>query len=310
MPTRLVAKRWELEERIGRGAMGEVWAGVDRKTGKPVAVKLSQGWAAAEPELAARFEREGKVLRRLKSPHVCACLDAGRTDDGTLYIVLERLDGETLDELVRREGYLPVDEAGRIVGEVLQALVVAHGAGVVHRDLSPSNVFLHRTAEGETVTKVIDFGIAKAADGATNAPRTGKGAMMGTLPFIAPEQLGDSANVGPRADLYAVGAILFYALTGKPPYEAHGTALIVMKRDYDPPTIAEATGEQWPKALEGFLTRSMARLPSKRWASAEVALAALEAATRGRGPRLETPDKPRDATPTLPLDDRPRRRTR
>ncbi len=292
--------------------MGEVWAGVDRQTGAEVAVKIAQSWTAQEPELVARFEREAKLLRRLKSPHICGVLDDGKTAEKVPFMVLERLTGETLDELLEREGTLPLDDAARICADVLEALVVAHGAGVVHRDLSPSNVFLHRAADGTTTTKVLDFGVAKVAKPDESSPRTGKRATMGSLPYVAPEQLGDSANAGPRADLYAVGTILFQAVSGRMPYgDARGTALVVMKREHDPPSIDEATGEKWPAALRTFLAKTMARSPSKRYASAEIALAALREAAFGKGPKLEVPEKDVDATPTLPLDDdRPPRRSR
>ena len=282
--------------------MGEVWAAIDLETGNDVAVKLSQTWAASEPELVARFEREAKLLRRLKSPFVCSLVASGRDADQVPYMVLERLQGETIEDLLEREGYLPLSEVGRIADEILQALVVAHGAGIVHRDLSPSNVFLHRTKQGKTLTKVLDFGIAKVAD--TSAPRTASRSTMGSLPYVAPEQLGDSGSAGPRADLYALGTIVFRALTGQMPYgDAQGTALIVMKREHEPPSIDEATGEKWPAALRTFLAKTMARSPAKRYASSEVALSAWREAMRGKGPRIEVPDRPPGATPTLTLDE-------
>lgn len=299
MRARLIAGRYELQQRIGRGAMGEVWAATDLTTGAAVAVKLAQGWAATEPELVDRFEREGKLLERLRSPYICSLVDRGNAD-GVPYMVLERLTGETVEQLIQREGYLPLEEVGRIAEEVLQALVVAHAAGVVHRDLSPANIFLHRTPEGETITKVLDFGVAKADE--SGAPRTGSGATVGSLPYVAPEQLGDSARAGPRADLYALGTIVFCALTGRMPYgDAQGTALVVMKREHDPPTIDEATGEKWPASLRTFLVKTMARSAAKRYLSAEVALAALREAVRGKGPRLAVPEKSDDATTTLTI---------
>lgn len=299
LAARLIAGRYELSQRIGRGAMGEVWAATDLTTGAPVAVKLAQGWAATEPELIERFEREGKLLERLRSPYICSLIDRG-VADGVPYMVLERLTGETVEQLLQREGYLPLEEAGRIAEEVLQALVVAHAAGVVHRDLSPSNVFLHRTPDGDVVTKVLDFGVAKVEE--SGAPRTGSGATVGSLPYVAPEQLGDSARAGPRADLYALGTMVFRALTGRMPYgDAQGTALVVMKREHEPPTIDEVTGEKWPAALRTFLVKTMARSAAKRYLSAEVALAALREAVRGKGPRLEVPEKPDDATTTLTI---------
>jgi serine/threonine protein kinase len=295
---RTLADRYELDQRIGRGAMGEVWAARDRETGAEVAVKVAQAWTAKEAELLERFEREGKVLRRLRSPHVCALLDAGRTPDGVSYIVLERLVGETLEELIDREGYLPLADVGTIAEQILLALVDAHAAGVVHRDLSPANVFLHRAPDGATTVKVIDFGVAKASG--TGAPMTGKRTTMGSLPYVAPEQLGDSASAGPRADLYALGTLVFQALTGRMPFgDASGTALVVLKRESDPPSIDEVTGERWPAAMRTFLAKTLARSPSKRYPSAEVALAALREAVSGPGPRLEVPEKRRDATPTL-----------
>jgi eukaryotic-like serine/threonine-protein kinase len=306
---RIIAGRYELETRIGRGAMGEVWAATDRKTGASVAVKLAQLWAISEPELVARFEQEGKLLKRLRSRHICSLVEHGRTDDDVPFIALERLEGETLEALLEREGYLSLDEAGRILDEILQALCVAHDAGIVHRDLSPSNVFLHRGRDGEVVTKLVDFGIAKASEAGTGAPRTGSKVTMGSLSYTAPEQLGDAAKAGPRADLYAAGTIFFQALTGKLPYgDARAMQLVVMKREHDPPSIDEATGEKWPAGVRTFLTKTIARTPSKRYASAEIALAALREAMRGRAPPLAMPERPIESTPTL--DEPRRRRTR
>jgi serine/threonine-protein kinase len=301
LAAQVLADRYELHERLGSGSMGEVWSATDLRSGDAVAVKRAQAWALSEPDILERFERESDILKRLKSPFICALVDAGRGPDDLPYIVLERLNGETLEQLLEREGYLPMDEVGRIADEILQALVVAHGAGIVHRDLSPSNVFLHRTPEGRALTKVVDFGIAKVIDDASSG-RTGGGATMGSLPYAAPEQLGDSANAGPRADLYALGTLVFRALSGRLPYgDARRMALIVLKRETEAPTIDEVTGEKWPTALRTFLARTIARAPAKRYTSADVALAAWREAMQGRGPRLEMPEKPDDATPTLTI---------
>lgn len=306
--TRIIADRYELETRIGRGAMGEVWAATDRQTGAAVAVKLAQLWAISEPELVARFEQEGKLLRRLRSPFICSLVDSGRTDQDVPYLVLERLTGDTLEALLDREGYLPLDEAGRILDEILQALAVAHDAGIVHRDLSPANVILHRTPDGGFITKLVDFGIAKTSETATGAPRTGNRVTMGSLAYVAPEQLGDSAKAGPRADLYAAGTIFFRALTGQLPYgDAKATQLVVLKREHDAPTIDEVTGEKWPAGVRSFLSKTIARTPGKRYASAEIALAALREAMRGRAPPLQMPEKPIESTPTLDVGDRRKR---
>lgn len=286
-------------ERIGRGAMGEVWAARDRRSRRDVAVKLAQGWSIEMPELRDRFEREAKVMSRIDNPHVCAVLGAGTTDDGAPFIVLERLRGESLEELLAREGTLPLGDVAWIGEHVLSGLVAAHEAGVVHRDLSPSNVFLHDDEGEGTVAKLLDFGIAKAQRTTTGAPRTGTGSAMGTLTYAAPEQLTDSARAGPRADLYAAGAVFFRALAGCPPFgDARGVALVVMKREHDPPTIDEVTGEQWPAQVRAFLSKMMARTPNRRYASAQVALEAFRSAIKGRGPRIEVA-APQGSTPRL-----------
>jgi eukaryotic-like serine/threonine-protein kinase len=289
--------------------MGEVWSATDLETGDEVAVKMAQAWAAGEPELVARFEQEGKLLKRIKSPFICRLIEAGQDEHGVPFMALEKLEGETVEQLLAREGYLPMSEVGRIADEILQALVVAHGAGIVHRDLSPANVFLHQTKDGDTITKVLDFGIAKVEGG--SAPMTGNGSTMGSLPYVAPEQLGESAKAGPRADFYALGTLVFRALTGQMPYgDAQGTTLIVLKREHEAQNIDEATGEKWPAALRTFLAKTMARAPAKRYASAEIALAAWREAMRGKGPRLTLPEKPEGATPTLTLDDKRGKKSR
>lgn len=285
--------------------MGEVWSAVDLTSGAPVAVKLALDWTMHEPELLQRFEREAKLLRRIRSPFVSALVDTGKTEQGLSFIVIERLTGETMEALLSREGYLSVAEAGRIVDDVLQALISAHDAGVVHRDLSASNVFLHRHDDGTTVTKVLDFGVAKLAEGSTSGKLTGKRGIVGALPYIAPEQLDDSATAGPRADLYAVGTLLFRAVSGKMPFgDAEGMRLVVLKREHDPPSIDEVTGEKWPAALRTFLTKMLSRQPSKRYTSAQVALSALRAAISARGPRLDLRTDAAETTVTLTISDK------
>lgn len=294
----LLANRFQLDERIGRGAMGEVWSAIDKKTRAEVAVKIAQAWSMEEPDLVDRFEREGELLERLKSPYICGLVARGRTDRGVPYLVMEKLTGETLEELLHREPCLALEEVGRIGCEILQGLAVVHAAGVVHRDISPANVFLH--GKRPPIAKLIDFGVAKAAT--ATGPRTTGRTTMGTLPFVAPEQLGDSARAGPRADLYAVGAIVFFALSGRLPFgDATGTRLVALKKEHEAPSIDEVTGETWPAAVKTFLAKTLARSPSKRYASAEVALAALMQASRGRAPVLEAPQAGAGATATLTL---------
>ena len=168
--------------------------------------------------------------------------------------------------------------------------------------------------DGARITKVLDFGVAKADTTSVAGVATGSGATMGSLAYVAPEQIGGSATVGPRADLYALGTLLFRALTGRMPFgDAHGTRLFTLKREHDPPSIDEATGERWPVAVRTFLEKMLARSPSKRFASAEAALAALDAIGAPRAapapPRSRAVQDP-SFSHTQTLDGPPRRRTR
>jgi len=259
--------------------MGEVWAALDRETGEEVAVKTARAATLADPELLARFEREGKLLRRLRTPYVCGFRAAGRSEDGVPFLVVERLRGETLEALLAREGDLPLEDALRVGRELLSALVVAHDAGLVHRDLSPANVFLHEEPSG-VITKVLDFGVAKVSDPSSSiaGAATESGATIGTLAYVAPEQLGGSTATGPRADLYAAGTVLVHALTGRLPFgDARGARLLALKREHDPPSVDDLTGERWPVGVRTFLAKLTARSPARRYPSAAAALAALDA---------------------------------
>jgi serine/threonine protein kinase len=277
---RLLAGRYELGARLGRGSMGEVWEAIDRETGEDVAVKTARPATLADPGLLARFEREGKLLRRLRTPYVCGFRAAARTDEGVPFLVVERLRGETLEALLAREGDLPLNETLRVGRELLSALVVAHDAGVVHRDLSPANVFLHEDPSAGVITKVLDFGVAKVSDPSSSlaGSATESGSTIGTLAYVAPEQLGGSTATGPRADLYAAGTVLVRALTGRLPFgDARGARLLALKREHDPPSVDDLTGERWPVGVRTFLAKLMARSPARRYPSASAALAALDA---------------------------------
>jgi serine/threonine-protein kinase len=300
----LIADRFELSEMIGRGAMGSVWSARDRRTGAEVAVKIARSLTAGDRGLRERFEQEGRLLRRLRSPFITAFVHAGSLEGDVPFVVIERLTGETVEALLDRERYLPLVDAAKIVDEVLQGLIVAHGAGIVHRDLGPANVFLHREPAETVVTKILDFGIAKdtARDLAGAAtPLTANRTTMGSIVYVAPEQLGGSSRAGPRADLYAVGTLFFQLLSGRTPFgAARGGRLMLLKREHATPTIGEVTGERWPAALQTFLTKMTARSPSARYTSAEVALECLREAVGQRRP-LAIPPPSVDGLPTTTL---------
>jgi serine/threonine-protein kinase len=256
---------------IGSGAMGDVYAAEGINGGK-AAVKVLRAHAAVDRDLVIRFEREARIAARIKSPYVAGVLGAGR-DKGRLWIAFELLSGEGLDQRLCREWYLSFAEIAPIVEDVLTGLVHAHGAGVVHRDIKPANLFVETSER----TRILDFGISKLAarrDEPGEVSLTGFDATLGSFAYMAPEQVRGSARVDARADLYALGAVAFRALTGRLPFEGSSPATVAaIKLDRDPPELSETTGDRWPHAIESFLARMMARDRERRFESAAWALA-------------------------------------
>ena len=278
---------YKVRRLIGHGGMGEVYA-ADGKGGEKVALKVLHERAAQDPDLVARFQRESTIAAQVKSPYVAAILGAGKDRNGRLWIAFERLTGEGLDERLRREQYLSFADVAPIIDDALQGLTAAHEAGVVHRDIKPANLFIERrklgqaqldAGEPEERTRILDFGISKMRRkrGHRSEPSlTAFDATLGSFAYMAPEQVRGSARVDERADLYALGAVAFRALTGRLPFEGtNALTLIALKLDRDPPTLESVTGDDWPSAVESFLAKIMARERDRRFQSARVALEAF-----------------------------------
>ena len=272
MTNQVIANRWRLVEALGKGGVGEVWAAVDVETGDEVAVKLLRHLHKGNAKLAERCAREGRILARVQSPHVCRVL-AGGAEGETPYLVMERIEGTPLDVLIRGGKALPFDRAMEIMDDVFDGLSAVHAAAIVHRDLKPSNVMIDERGRA----RLIDFGIAKlTADG--EATLTSTHATLGTPIYMAPEQLDGSAFADHRADLYAAGTMLFRLVTGKLPFEnTNPTQLLVLKRQFDAPTLSERTNATWPKPLETFLARLLALDPANRPNDTSQVLADLRA---------------------------------
>lgn len=260
---------------------------------------------ADDPTWLARFEREARLLGEVRSNHVATLLGSGRAGERP-YLAYASRDGETLASRLASRSTLSVDELSPIVRDCLYGLIAAHDAGVIHRDVKPDNVFLERTAEGGERAVLIDFGVARAADdmGLTSAHAT-----VGTLAFMAPEQYEASRKLDGRVDVYALGTLMFLALTGRLPFESRTLdGLVALKLERDPPTLAEVTGEDFPPALERFLRRALARQPSRRIPSATEALRAWRAASTETSPRVQVATTPKsDDEPATLANPRPRR---
>jgi serine/threonine-protein kinase len=264
----VLADSYEVTRLLGEGGMGRVYeARHTRLRGKRFAVKFLYPDLARQPEVVTRFQREAEAASAIAHPNVVEVLDVNVTPEGQPYIVAELLQGEELGEYLERARKLPVADAVRVVRQICKALGAAHESGVIHRDVKPENVFLTGDVsrlENSTV-KVIDFGISKVAQAGGEA-LTKTGVVMGTPDYMAPEQArGD--RVDARADVYAVGAILYRVLTGKKPFEgldAMATLTAVLVQEPGRPTLVNP---DVPLALELVIQRAMAKDPKDRYPS-------------------------------------------
>lgn len=258
-----------------------MWAAERDADGRKVAIKVLLARAALKPDLVRRFQREAKIASAIQSDYVCQLLEVATSADGAHLLVFEHLSGESLAERLKREQYLPLSEVGPIIDDVLQGLVAAHAAGVVHRDLKPGNIFLESVSlpDRRERAKVLDFGISKLNRGEHKEPTlTAFDATLGSFAYMAPEQVRGAARADERADIYAIGAVAFRALAGRLPFEGNtAAALVTLKLDRAAPSLAEVTGEKWPAGIERFLERALDRRREQRFATAEEALAAWRA---------------------------------
>src|SRR5260221_10172449 len=207
---------------IGEGGMGAVYEGENLRIRRRVAIKLLHAGIAANTEMVQRFEREAQVAGTVGNDHILEILDLGALPSGERYMVMEFLDGETLTERIKVRGRLAEADAVKIVRQVLRGLAAAHGAGIVHRDLKPDNIFILKEKAGiRDFVKIIDFGISKFTEhGGGSSRMTRTGALMGTPHYMAPEQATGSADIDHRTDIYAVGIILYEAVTMRVPFQA------------------------------------------------------------------------------------------
>jgi serine/threonine-protein kinase len=327
----LVADKYRIDHVIGAGGMGVVLAATHLVLGQPVAIKVLRD---ANAEAIARFQREARLIVRLKSDHVARVFDVGTLDDDTPYYVMERLEGEDLSQVLAKRGLLPVEQAVDYVLEACEAVAEAHTLGVVHRDLKPANLFVARGAGGRGSVKVLDFGISKTVvEGAEPGQLTNEGVALGSPGYMAPEQIVSSRDVDARADIYSLGAILYRLTSGANPYEGESlmsvlaamasapltplTSIADVPRDFA--QIVELCLAREPDSRPGSiaeLAKALARFGSRRaHASLEQILAtmggddAAETATIPKPPRgktgdplIDEEDLETDAPTTVPMD--------
>ena len=266
---------YQLVERLGHGGMGEVWRAHHRLLARAAAIKLIRPGpaqtAGASEEVRRRFEREAQVIAQLRSPHTIELFDFGVAVDGAFYYVMELLDGFDLDTLVRRFGPVPADRTIYLMRQVCHSLSEAESRGVVHRDIKPANVFVCRYGEDCDFVKVLDFGIAKAADaGLETAPAlTQLSVIRGTPAFIAPEQALGRPDLDGRVDIYATGCVAYWLLTGQLVFEAEAPVALLLHHANTPPIPPSArTALAIPTALDQLVLSCLAKDPAERPQSA------------------------------------------
>ncbi len=272
----VVADKYRVEAVIGRGGMGVVYRATHQAIGKRVALKFLELGTRSDAESVSRFQREAEAASAVESPHVAHIFDAG-WHEGAPFLVLELLTGETLGDCLLREGRLEPEVAVRLVRQILRALVRTHEAGIVHRDLKPDNVFLCHDDGAEPHVKLLDFGISKIVAGTNDVETlTRRGVVMGTAFYMSPEQARGAEDIDGRTDLYAVGALLFECLAGRPPHTGRVYEAVLVDICMRDAEDIRVHAPMVPEALALTLARALKRERGERFSSAREFLESLE----------------------------------
>ena len=279
---------YRLVERLGEGGMGEVWKAKHRLLARPAAIKLIRSDAIGGPDptaaqtAIARFEREAQATSMLGSPHTIEIYDFGVTEGGSFYYVMELLDGMDFRTLIERHGPIPANRAVYLLGQVCHSLADAHASGLIHRDIKPANIFSCRRGRDDDFVKVLDFGLVKETESRTDVHLTAEGTTTGTPAFMAPEAVYGADRVDARSDLYAVGCIAYWLVTGKLVFEADTPIRMLLGHLNDPPTKPSTrTSEPIPPRFEQVVMECLEKDPAKRPDSAETLARRLEESLDG-----------------------------
>src|SRR5215470_5184740 len=263
---------YEVGTLLGSGGMGEVYRARDTRLEREVAIKVLPPTLSTDPSLRQRLEREAKAISKLSHPHICTLHDIGQ-QDGVDFLVLELLEGETLEQRLTK-GPLPPEQTLRYATQIADALAKAHKLGITHRDLKPSNITLTKSG-----TKLMDFGLAKECSPAVTTAAltemtaeqtrlTVEGTIVGTFQYMAPEQL-EGKEADARTDIFTLGEVIYEMATGKPPFAAKSRAsLIAAILTTEPPAISQLQ-PMTPPALERMIKKCLAKDPDDRWQNAK-----------------------------------------
>ncbi|HEV3165007.1 MAG TPA: protein kinase [Isosphaeraceae bacterium] len=260
--------QYQLGERLGSGGMGEVYLAEHQLMKRPCAVKLIRPDSAADPRFLARFEREVRTTARLSHPNTVEIYDYGRTDDGTFYYVMEYLPGMSLADLVDGHGPLPPERAIHLLRQVCQALHEAHEAGLTHRDIKPTNLFASQRGGVFDVAKVLDFGLVKQTSEAPSVRLSQEGVITGSPLYLSPEQASGDNAPDRRSDIYSVGAVAYFLLTGRPPFVCDNAIKLMIMHARDPVTPPSEIRPAIPADVEQVVLRCLEKGPAARYPDA------------------------------------------
>jgi eukaryotic-like serine/threonine-protein kinase len=263
--TETISGKYRLLRLLGEGAAGNVWEAENLLVGRRVAVKILHPSVASRPDMQQRFLAEARLSAKIAHPNVVDVYDLGRTDDGTPYIVMELLDGETLEKMLGRRERLPAQFACELMMQVLGTLVTAHKLDIVHRDLKPANIMLVYPRPDQPLAKVLDFGVAQGIQAEGLAAETGM--IFGTPEYMAPEQT-TGAPVDGRCDVYAAGAILYELLAGVPPISGSSMEIVLSRVLTMQPVALHKLARDVPRDLEAVVMSALAKKREDRPASA------------------------------------------
>lgn len=285
---RIIGAKYRVHSLIGEGGMGTVYEAEHLEIGRRVAIKVLNRAHTGRREAVARFHQEARAAGAIGHPNICEIYDVGRLDDGSPYLVMERLHGKTLADRINIEGALPFEDVIAVLTQVLSALVAAHDKGIIHRDVKPENIFLTERVGCAPVIKILDFGISKSADESGDLSLTRTGMVMGTPFYMAPEQ-ARGEHIDHRVDIYACGVMLYEALTGRRPFIASNYNALVIQvlsaQPRDPREIRPAI----PAAFVPVIYKALAKRRDDRFENATRFIKALSKVESelGRGPTNE-----------------------
>ena len=295
-PGTVLQGKYRVEHVLGEGGMGIVVAAIHLGLDQRVALKILRPELRRMPEVVERFQREARAASKIEGAHVAKVLDVGVLDDGTPFMVMEHLEGNDLSSVRRNGRPLPPALAASYLIEACEAIVEAHGLGIIHRDIKPANLFLAKKRSGKTEIKVLDFGISKlGGPSEPDSGLTGTDVAMGSAEYMSPEQMLSARDVDLRADIWSLGVCLYELCTARGPFSGASLGDTCAKVIHGAPAPPRSVAPQIPPALEAIILRCLDKDRTKRFASAAdlaAALLPLTARPPDEAPRFSQPSSP------------------